>query len=298
MITVIVAICLLVVSTQAASITDDQDTCKVAAEQVGVDFEKFHYNVGHVLHALTVEDARFFFDENFPVENNIPTVNTNHTGPPVLPHAPSFPSKFKFPLGSKMDRILLNNDDPNAAFQRGFKSLEELGHSAHMMEMLYETSKIYKVLENIDTDKVCPCLVNEEENGILDIMRFIAEVNEFNFDSSKTYEEQNIRVDDFCTNKRLRNGRSLTAKAKFGGDYFTCRPLCEEDMQLFVPIPTRQKRSISVCPDIPDITDSASWKIFKHDLAGMAEQIDGTTPEQMATNVAVYLYCKISMLSQ
>jgi len=296
MITVIVAICLLVVSTQAASITDDQDTCKVAAEQVGVDFEKFHYNVGHVLHALTVEDARFFFDENFPVENNIPTVNTNHTGPPVLPHAPSFPSKFKFPLGSKMDRILLNNDDPNAAFQRGFKSLEELGHSAHMMEMLYETSKIYKVLENIDTDKVCPCLVNEEENGILDIMRFIAEVNEFDFDSSKTYEEQNIRVDDFCTNKRLRNGRSLTAKVKIGGGYLgECPPDCGP---IRIPIPTRQKRSISVCPDIPDITDSASWKIFKHDLAGMAEQIDGTTPEQMATNVAVYLYCKISMLSQ
>jgi len=305
-----VAICLLVVSTQAASITDDQDTCKVAAEQVGVDFEKFHYNVGHVLHALTVEDARFFFDENFPVENNIPTVNTNHTGPPVLPHAPSFPSKFKFPLGSKMDRILLNNDDPNAAFQRGFKSLEELGHSAHMMEMLYETSKIYKVLENIDTDKVCPCLVNEEENGILDIMRFIAEVNEFDFDSSKTYEEQNIRVDDFCTNKRLRNGRSLTAKVKIGGGYIEddpCNVAFPPPYCLVVSKPTldasilttrRQKRSISVCPDIPDITDSESWKIFKHDLAGMDEQIDGTTPEQMATNVAVYLYCKISMLPQ
>jgi len=289
----LLATCLLIISSKAASITDDQDTCKVSAEQVGVDFEKFHYNVAHVLHALTVEDARFFFDENFPYENDIPTVNTNLTaGPPVLPHAPSFPSKFKFPLGSKLDRILLNNDDPDAAFQRGFTSLEELGHSAHMIEMLYETSKVYKLLENIDTEKVCPCLVNEEENGILDIMRFIAEVNEFDFDSSKTYEEQNIRVDDFCTNKRLRNGRSLTAKVKIGGGYVTepfCPPRC--------PPSIRQKRSISVCPDIPDITDSASWKIFKHDLAGMAEQIDGTTPEQMATNVAVYLYCKISMLS-
>merc|ERR1711973_292990 len=105
------------------------------------------------------------------------------------------------------------------------------------------------------------------ENGILDIMRFIAEVNEFDFDSSKTYEEQNIRVDDFCTNKRLRNGRSLTAKVKIGGGYVIyCSPrdFCPDIRAV------RQKRSISVCPDIPDITDSASWKIFKHDLAGMA----------------------------
>ena len=91
-----------------------------------------------------------------------------------------------------MDRILLNNDDPDAAFQRGFKSMEELGHSAHMMEMLYETSKVYKLLDNIDTEKVCSCLVNEEENGILDVMRFIAQVNEFKFDSSKSYEEQGL----------------------------------------------------------------------------------------------------------
>merc|ERR1711970_1111072 len=298
MITVIVAIGLLVVFTQAASITDDQDTCKVAAEQVGVNFKKFHYNVGHVLHALTVEDARFFFDENFPLENNIPTVNTNHTGPPVLPHAPSFPSKFKFPLGSKMDRILLNNDDPNAAFQRGFKSLEELGHSAHMMEMLYETSKVYKLLENIDTGKVCPCLVNEEENGILDVMRFIAQVNEFKFDSSKSYEEQGLRVDEHCTNQLPRSGRSANAKVKIAGGYIT--PTFNYD-----PPPTvgfkynlRKKRSIDVCPNVPDITDSESWKQFQNDVAEVYEKVDGTTSIQMATNVAVYLYCKISLLSQ
>merc|ERR1719290_733604 len=155
--------CFLFMTVHAASISEDQDTCTAAAEQAGVDFDSFKYNVGHMIHSLTVEDVRFFFDENFPEDNDIPTVNTNLTGPPVLAHTPSFPSKFKFPLGSKLDRILLNNDDPDAAFQRGFKSLEEIGHSAHMMEMLYETSKVYKVLENIDTDKVCPCLVNEEE---------------------------------------------------------------------------------------------------------------------------------------
>merc|ERR1712168_1020830 len=126
--------CFLIISSQAASITDYQDTCRAAAEQVGVDFENFRYNVAHVIHSLTVEDVRYFFDENFPVENNIPTVNTNLTGTPVLSYTPSFPSKFKFPLGSTLDRILLNNDDPDTFFDRGLASLEELGHAAHMLE--------------------------------------------------------------------------------------------------------------------------------------------------------------------
>merc|ERR1719186_471057 len=145
MFVVLVASSLLGISTQAASITDDQETCKAAAEQAGVDFENFKFNVGHAIHSLTVEDARFFFDENFPIENNIPTVNTNLTaGPPVLTYAPSFPSKFLFPLGSTLDRILLKNDDTSAAFEKGLTSLEELGHAAHMMEMLYKASQMYK----------------------------------------------------------------------------------------------------------------------------------------------------------
>merc|ERR1719228_29567 len=148
--------------------SEDQDTCAAAAEQAGVDFDSFKYNVGHMIHSLTVEDVRFFFDENFPMDNDIPTVNTNLTGPPVLAHTPSFPSKFKFPLGSTLDRILLNNDDPDAFLERGFSSLEELAHAAHMLEMLYRTSEVYKNLGDIDVNTVCPCLVNEEANGIME----------------------------------------------------------------------------------------------------------------------------------
>merc|ERR1712200_128802 len=177
MLVLLVTTCLLVISTQAASITDDQDSCEVAAEQVGVDIENFKYHVSHVIHSLTVEDVRFFFDENFPVDNNIPTVNLNLTaGPPVLPYAPSFPSKFKFPLGSTMDRILLNNDDPNAFSEKGLSTLEELGHAAHMLEMLFKASQIYKTVENLDITKVCPCLVDEEANGIIEELEYAAEI--------------------------------------------------------------------------------------------------------------------------
>merc|ERR1719411_2580626 len=102
MFAVLVASSLLLISKQAASINYDQEKCKAAAEQAGVDFENFRYNVGHLIHSLTVEDVRFFFDENFPVENNI----------------------------------------PNNSFAKGLTSLEELGHAAHMMEMLFRTSQM------------------------------------------------------------------------------------------------------------------------------------------------------------
>jgi len=265
---------LLFSSLNAASINDDKETCKAAAEQAGIDFENFKYNVGHVIHSLTVEDVRFFFDENFPVENNIPTVNTNLTGTPVLSYTPSFPSKFKFPLGSTLDRILLNNDDPDTFFDRGLASLEELGHAAHMLEMLYKTSLAYKSLDDIDIETTCPCLVNEEENGIIYELEYNAEVARFEIDNTKSNEEQGLKIADWCT---YRTGRALASREYLIKDQYE-----------------RQKRLFNVCPGTPDITDSESWKIFKNDIAGPRDDDHG----KMATNVAFYLYCKIAMLSQ
>merc|ERR1712112_152241 len=207
MIGVLVASCLLVISTDAASINDVQEECKAAAEQTGVDFENFKYNVGHVIHSLTVEDIRYFFDENFPVDNDIPTVNTNLSGPPIIPNAPSFPSKYRFPLGSTLDRILLNNDDPNAFAGKQLTTLEELGHAAHMLEMLFKASQIYKSLGNLDIDSVCSCLVDEEANGIIEELEYLAEI------MSSTVEEEGDRVvfDESCVSSQdnaVRQGRA------------------------------------------------------------------------------------------
>jgi len=284
MIVVLVASSLLVISTQAASITDDQETCKAAAEQAGVDFENFRYNVGHLIHSLTVEDVRFFFDENFPVENNIPTVNTNLTaGPPVLTYAPSFPSKFRFPLGSTLDRILLNNDDPNTFGSKESTTLEELGHAAHMLEMLFKTSQIYKSLENLDINSVCSCLVDEEANGIVEELEYLAEI------MSSTVEEKGDRVvfDESCISSQdnaVRQGRAAKR------DKYKFKSSNPDRYQIRYQ---RMQRAIFACPNVPELKDSYSWNIFNHDIAGPMED-DGT---QMAKNVAIYLHCKIAMLT-
>merc|ERR1712168_1596048 len=208
MIVALVASCLLVTFADAASLTDDQEKCEAAAQTVGVDVENFKYHVGHMIHSLTVEDVRFFFDENFPIDNNIPTVNTNLIGPPVLPHTPSFPSKFKFPLGRTLDKILLNNDDTSSYSIKDFTSLEELAHAAHMYEMLLSVSKTFKLLVDVDTKNICPCIVDEENNGILDELHYLAEV--FRFDNSKPLDEQRAKIDERCTEKNsARKGRAV-----------------------------------------------------------------------------------------
>jgi len=303
---------LLFSSLNAASINDDKETCKAAAEQAGVDFENLKYNVGHVIHSLTVEDVRFFFDENFPIKNDIPTVNTNLTsGPSVLPHTPSFPSKFNFPLGSSLDRILLKNDNPDAFSAKGLTTLEELGHAAHMLEMLHSASKMYKTLENIDIDRVCPCLVDEKSNGIMEELEYLAEV------MGKSVEELGKRVvyDETCISSKenqvtSRRGRQTETRFRYKPEGYTVtidsdgtctitfdKPSCgskEKEIKTAgqAKIFDRQQRAFSACPNVPEVTDSYSWNVFKHDVAGPLHD-DAT---QMAKNAAMYLYCKISML--
>jgi len=264
----------LLIPTQAASINDDHDTCREAAVQAGVDFDSFKYNVGHVIHSLTVEDVRFFFNENFPIDNNIPTVNTNLIGPPVLPHTPSFPSKFKFPLGRTLDKILLNNDDTSSYSIKDFTSLEELAHAAHMYEMLLSVSKTFKLLVDVDTKNICPCIVDEENNGILDELHYLAEV--FRFDTSKPLDEQTVRIDETCTprTKQKRFKRQTTIKVKVKQKKYN---------------KDRKQKAIDVCADVADIQDSSSWKNWQKDIAGPLED-EGAM--QMSKNVALYLYCK------
>jgi len=233
-----------------------------------------------MIHSLTVEDVRFFFDENFAVDNNIPTVNTNLTGPVVLMQTPSFPSKFKFPMGSTLDRILLNNDEPDHFSERGWSTLEELAHAAHMLEMLHTTSKIYKNLD-IDVSSVCPCLVDDVANGIIEELEYIAEVSHIKLDNTKTAEEQDLIIANTCTNPEPRKG-----KARFR--------TTQNKVYVIPPSGNREARAITVCPDVPDLTDSGSWKIFQHDITEPFGDVEGAG--QMATNAAIYFYCKISMM--
>merc|ERR1719495_1050563 len=103
---------------------EDQLASCQAAEAYGVNLNSFALNAGHLSHSITVEDIRYFFDKDFPVDNSIPTVNSNLTGDHLLDHAPSRPSDFKFPAGAAFDFLLKNNDDPSKFMWNGLTTLK------------------------------------------------------------------------------------------------------------------------------------------------------------------------------
>ena len=62
-----------------------------------------------------MEDIRYYFDENFPVDNDIPSSDTRLTvQQSVLPYVPSVQSVFKFPGLAALDWIMTNDDKDSA----------------------------------------------------------------------------------------------------------------------------------------------------------------------------------------
>ena len=156
-----------------------QELCKPAIK-AGVQMETYGKDISHIVHSLTVEDVRDFFDESFPVQNNIPTIN--FTSNEILPSAQSYPSSFKLPLARAFDVLLQNDDDPEAFLSDWphFGSdlstihLQKFGHLIHMMEIWNDAATEYRSItkKNIDVQEVCPCIVDEQENGILENMMY------------------------------------------------------------------------------------------------------------------------------
>ncbi len=125
---------LVIPETAMTAFLSTVDQCE-PARQAGIDFTTFSEIVAHNMHSLSVEDIHYFFDDKFPINNTLPTVNFDLTGSPVLLFAPSRPSVFKFPGGAAFDFILSNNDQPDKFGELGLTTLEEIMHQMHMLEM-------------------------------------------------------------------------------------------------------------------------------------------------------------------
>merc|ERR1711970_307113 len=91
-----------------------------------------------------------------------------------------------------------------------------------MLEMLHSASKLYKTLENIDIGRVCPCLVDEKSNGIIDELEYLAEV------MGKSVEELGKRVvyDETCISSKenqvtSRRGRQTKTRFRYKPEGYT-----------------------------------------------------------------------------
>jgi hypothetical protein len=268
----------------AAAITTPDDLC-APARRAGVNMTSFPISVAHAVHSLSVEDVRYFFDEQFPMENSIPTVNLNLTAgaSPVLPYAPSHPSVFKFPGGAAFDLILNNNDQPNKFGLGGLTNLEEIAHTMHMLEMYHMASKQYKDIatnKHINTDQVCPCLVNEQENGIIDQLVVISKF-------LKIWAPGPI-VDGV---RRIPRALSHSFSHWYHVNHSLSKRDTEEAKKTDddgVVLETIEGEEYQV---VPELTHSKSWSWWKATLKPEHNDLS----RQRMYNLAMYMYCKINM---
>ena len=248
--------------------------------------------MAHALHSISVEDVRYFFDDQFTTNNTIPTVNFDLTDTPVLQFAPSRQSEFKFPGGAVVDYILSNNDQRNKFSQSGFTNLEEIIHAMHMLEMWNKASQIYKEIKNsnLNTKRVCPCLVDEKETGILDKLSYIYSlmINLIPFPIvegtrrvprklSRAMRRYSSWTNDTPKNAIVREGRNLLEDETKHIDGEVYRFIDGEEFQI-----------------IPELKDSETWNNYWKDQVTSHDSKE--VQEQSIFNFAMYMYCKINFV--
>ena len=72
-----IALSLLMVGslTITAGSTLPVTNCSRVFAATGINQTDLMYGAGHGIHSITVRDIRYYFDPNFPEENDIPTIN-------------------------------------------------------------------------------------------------------------------------------------------------------------------------------------------------------------------------------
>ena len=111
-----------------SSASDEPMVCEDIFSLNGLNYTTFYLGAAHGLHSLSLEEIRYFFDENATEDNKIPTVNIDFRSEEVLHfNAPLWGYEDKFDTWSLkiMDWFMLN-DQPH----------------------IYETVNIYRVFQH------------------------------------------------------------------------------------------------------------------------------------------------------
>merc|ERR1711872_662415 len=168
----------------------------------GLNYSTFYLGASHGLHSLSLEEIRYYFDENAPENNKIPTVNIDFRSEKVLHfNAPIWGYEERFSTWALkiMDWFMIN-DRPHL-YETGSTTLQKIGHQYHMQELYSRASEIYKELrENPPRADVCTCVNDVNANGILselatisNALKYRGRLSERGDDS--THDEKDVTTD-------------------------------------------------------------------------------------------------------
>jgi len=140
--------------------------------------ENFGVKVAHRLHSLTLEDLRYYYKDDAPLDNGVPTVNPNLPSnlSRVLANAPlnGYDTSFKTLALRHTDMILSKMDNKDWGI-RYYTALESLVHAHHMSEM-WERSKTHyeKLMKSPYPQEVCSCVRDIKETGLMAELQLLA----------------------------------------------------------------------------------------------------------------------------
>ena len=163
----------------------EMDCCSKMAN-AGIDLNNYGMSVAHGIHSIAIEHVQYYFNVSLPIENDIPTVNTNLTGRKILHYAPKLTNDNR-PLSlsfKTLDFVLSHNDNPNEFYFKGQTVIENLSHAAHMDDVWLKTKPHYEAIKKDPNfnDSLCSCITMEKETGIFKEMLTVAYILR-NFDS-------------------------------------------------------------------------------------------------------------------
>jgi len=173
-------------TTEDNELTEDLElqTCSEIFENQGMNYSSFSVGAGHGVHSLSLEELRYFFKEDAPEHNKIPTVNFDFRSEDIIHfNAPlrGYSNRFDTWALKIMDWFMLN--DAPYLYHNKINTLEKIGHQYHMHEIYARAAEIFKSLEEnppADIENVCSCAVDLTGNGIMtEVVKIARELKYF-----------------------------------------------------------------------------------------------------------------------
>jgi len=152
-------------------------SCPKLMAEAGLN-EWFPMVVAHRMHSLTWEDLKYYFREDVPVKNGIPTVNEDLTPNTerILMDAPvsGYDMDFETMALKHTDRVLSHMDTKDWQI-RHYSVLEKMVHAHHMAELWQQSQTHYnQFVEKPPTEEVCNCVTNINENFVMAELQLLA----------------------------------------------------------------------------------------------------------------------------
>lgn len=170
----IISVVFLFGSTRAAPAAGE---CPNILDAAGVS-QMFAPMIAHSIHSLTLEDIRYFFEEDATVENGIPTVNMDLTSEKrVLLNAPlaGYDDDFSTMTMKTFDLVMRNMNRTWWGITN-YNTLEKLTHAFHMAEVWDRTAEEYKLVKQLldPESEICECITDVENNDVLNYLNLLA----------------------------------------------------------------------------------------------------------------------------